>query len=334
MMKKACVALWLGFAALVAANPAHAANVNIDGLPAASSAAGADLLECEQAGTNRKCTASQITAILLSAANTYSATQTLSGLTLSGITGSAQCLHVSSAGVVTGTGSDCGSGGGAVSSVAGGCGVAVAPTTGAVVASASVTARNNTATTDTLLGGDCGTVVTENNASSVAVGIARAGTTGFASGYYATVKNKGAGLVTITPTTSTIDGASSIALTQNQSVDFYSDGTNYITLSGRATGGTANTIASGTAALGTSAIASAACASVVTVAATGVLTTDAPAASFNGDPTAVTGYIPSTSGMLTIFAYPTSGNVNFKVCNNTTASITPGAITLNWRVVR
>jgi hypothetical protein len=38
--------------------------------------------------------------------------------------------------------------------------------------------------------------------------------------------------------------------------------------------------------------------------------------------------------MLTIFAYPTANNVNFKVCNNTAGSITPGAITLNWRVVR
>lgn len=36
---------------------------------------------------------------------------TASGLTLSGITGLTQCLHVSSLGVVSGTGSDCGSGG-------------------------------------------------------------------------------------------------------------------------------------------------------------------------------------------------------------------------------
>jgi hypothetical protein len=36
-----------------------------------------------------------------------------SGLTFAGITGAVQCLHVSSTGVVTGTGSDCGSGGGA-----------------------------------------------------------------------------------------------------------------------------------------------------------------------------------------------------------------------------
>lgn len=39
-------------------------------------------------------------------------TGAFSGLTLSSITGSAQCLHVNSSGVVSGTGSDCGSGGG------------------------------------------------------------------------------------------------------------------------------------------------------------------------------------------------------------------------------
>lgn len=101
-----------------------------------------------------------------------------------------------------------------------------------------------------------------------------------------------------------------------------------------AAGGVTSTISSGTSAMGTSAIASAACATAVTATATNTATTDVVTASFNGDPTAVTGYIPSISGMLTIFVYPTSGSVNFKVCNNTGASITPGAITLNWRVVR
>jgi len=48
----------------------------------------------------------------------------------------------------------------------------------------------------------------------------------------------------------------------------------------------------------------------------------------------VTGYVPSTGGMLTIIPYPTSGNVNFRICNNTSASVTPGAITLNWHVTR
>lgn len=101
-----------------------------------------------------------------------------------------------------------------------------------------------------------------------------------------------------------------------------------------ASGGLTTTIASGTSALGTSAISSAACATAVTTSAPNTATTDVVMASFNGDPTAVTGYIPLTAGMLSIISYPTSGNVNFKVCNNTSSSITPGAITLNWRVVR
>lgn len=94
------------------------------------------------------------------------------------------------------------------------------------------------------------------------------------------------------------------------------------------------TIASGSSTLGTASINSAACATVVTASATGTLTTDVVTASFNGDPTAVTGYIPATSGMLTIIPFPTANNVNFKVCNLTSSTITPGAVTLNWRVIR
>lgn len=97
----------------------------------------------------------------------------------------------------------------------------------------------------------------------------------------------------------------------------------------------ANRVASGTAALATDAIASGTCATAVTVAATGVLTTDTIVWTHNADPTAVTGYTAATTGRLFIVAYPTAGNVNFKVCNPTSGSITPGsALTLNWRVAR
>lgn len=94
------------------------------------------------------------------------------------------------------------------------------------------------------------------------------------------------------------------------------------------------TIAAGTAALGTGAISSGTCATAVTASATGVATTDTVQYTPNTDPTAVTGYAPSATGSLYIWAYPTSGNVNFKVCNNTSGSITPSALTLNWRVSR
>lgn len=93
-------------------------------------------------------------------------------------------------------------------------------------------------------------------------------------------------------------------------------------------------VAAGTAALGTALIASGACATAVASSATGVLTTDTVQWTFNADPTSTVGYQPSTNGMLTIISYPTSGNVNFKVCNNTAAGVTPGAVTLNWRVAR
>lgn len=94
------------------------------------------------------------------------------------------------------------------------------------------------------------------------------------------------------------------------------------------------TIASGTSAMGTSAISSGTCATVVTTSATGTAATDVIEMNPNTDPTAVTGYGPSASGSLYIWKWPTTNNVNFKVCNNTSGSITPSALTLNWRVVR
>ena len=110
--------------------------------------------------------------------------------------------------------------------------------------------------------------------------------------------------------------------------------TNPVGVIGGTTAGLSQTLASGTSAMGTSAISSGTCATVVSTAATGTATTDVVHWGFNGDPTGVTGYAPSANGMLTIMAYPTSGYVNYKVCNNTASSITPGALTLNWRVIR
>lgn len=97
---------------------------------------------------------------------------------------------------------------------------------------------------------------------------------------------------------------------------------------------TTRTIASGTSAMGTGAILSTACATVVTTAATGTLSTDAIIWTPNVSIKALTGYTPATTGGLSIAAYPTADNVNFDVCNWSTGSLTPSALTLNWRVVR
>jgi hypothetical protein len=55
---------------------------------------------------------------------------------------------------------------------------------------------------------------------------------------------------------------------------------------------------------------------------------------FNGDPTSTVGYQPSINGMLTVIKWPSANTINIKVVNNTGASVTPGAITVNFRVVR
>lgn len=92
-------------------------------------------------------------------------------------------------------------------------------------------------------------------------------------------------------------------------------------------------LSSGTFALDTDAIASTAC-DTMTKAAAGLATTDVITWVPNADITGVTGYAPVTTGGLSIYMWPTADTINVKVCNPTASSITPGAVTLNWRVVR
>jgi hypothetical protein len=253
-------------------------------------------------------------------------------------------------------------GSGTVTSIATGCGLTggTITTSGTVSQSITTVAHNGSYA---VLTGDCGTSITTNTAAAWT--IAQSGTTGFAAGWFVAINNVGAGALTLTATTSTFYGGptanisgSVLTIPAHSGATIVSDGTNYqvysispgtvtsVATTSPLTGGTITgagtiacatctvTIANGTASLGTSAIASGACATVVTSSATGVATTDNIMADFNSDPTAVTGYSPSVNGMLSIIKYPTSNNVNFKVCNNTGSSVTPGAITLNWRVTR
>lgn len=84
-----------------------------------------------------------------------------------------------------------------------------------------------TGTTYTVVLADSRKLVTLNNASAIAVTLPQATTAGFASGYYFYAKAIGAGTATITPTTSTINGAASLALAQNEGALIWSNGTNY-----------------------------------------------------------------------------------------------------------
>lgn len=103
--------------------------------------------------------------------------------------------------------------------------------TAITLAGAGVNAQ--TGTTYTVVTGDRYKLVTLSNASPVAVTLPQAGSTGFANNFEFEVKNIGAGTVTITPTTSTIDGAATLTLTNGQSVRIYGDNTNYFSSKGK-----------------------------------------------------------------------------------------------------
>lgn len=92
----------------------------------------------------------------------------------------------------------------------------------------------------TILASDVEKLITFSNASPVAVSLEEAGGssgTYFPSGSKIHLVNFGAGLVTITPTTSTINGAATLTLRTNQGALITSDGDNYVALVSSAGGG-------------------------------------------------------------------------------------------------
>jgi hypothetical protein len=90
-----------------------------------------------------------------------------------------------------------------------------------------------TGTSYTVAAGDQGKLLTFTNSTPVAVTLPQA-TGSFGAGWWAVFENRNSGNVTITPTTSTIDGAAKYALNQNQGVLLVSDGTNYYSGRGNA----------------------------------------------------------------------------------------------------
>jgi hypothetical protein len=92
---------------------------------------------------------------------------------------------------------------------------------------AYVATNPQTGTSYAIVTGDRSKLITFTNVGSIAVTIAQAGSTGFPDGWITTVYNTGTGTVTITPATSTIEGAATLVLTTKQGAMIYSNGTNY-----------------------------------------------------------------------------------------------------------
>lgn len=90
--------------------------------------------------------------------------------------------------------------------------------------------NNQTGTSYTIVALDGGKLVTFSNAAAIAVALPAASTLG--AWWYAELQNIGNSNVTITPTTSTIDGAASFVLGPGQGIKVLSDGTNYSTFRG------------------------------------------------------------------------------------------------------
>lgn len=143
---------------------------------------------------------------------------------LVGIASAALVITPARAQVVIGGGS--GSGSGSVTSVATGACLTGGPITTTGTVSGTYTQRSTSGTTDTVLSSDACKIVTYNNASPVAVTLPQA-TGSFGAGFSFDVENLGAGLVTITPTTSTINGSSTLTVATKTSCTIWSDGTNW-----------------------------------------------------------------------------------------------------------
>lgn len=99
-----------------------------------------------------------------------------------------------------------------------------------------ITVNPQTGTSYTYLSGDRGKLVSHINGAAIAGTLPQA-TGAFGARWFTYVQNRGVGTLTITPTTSTIDGSASLALTTGQGVLIASDGTNYYTMRGMVTGG-------------------------------------------------------------------------------------------------
>jgi hypothetical protein len=106
----------------------------------------------------------------------------------------------------------------------------------------SLTVNAQTGTSYTVVDGDCGKLISLSNASAVAVSLPQANGSTFVSGWSVDFQNRGAGTVTVTPVTSTINGGSSLVLTQNQGMHCQSDGTNYTCMLGVGAGGGSGTV--------------------------------------------------------------------------------------------
>ncbi|KVG33877.1 hypothetical protein [Burkholderia diffusa] len=95
----------------------------------------------------------------------------------------------------------------------------------------------------TFVAGDKGQCLVMNSASAVSQALPSPGGTGFGAQWWASAENIGTGTMTLTvPSGVSLDGVvnGTLGLTQNQGLTFFTDGSNYFTIRGLASGGFTN----------------------------------------------------------------------------------------------
>src|SRR6266568_793082 len=93
-----------------------------------------------------------------------------------------------------------------------------------------------TSTSEAVADSDRAKLVTFSNTAATAATIAQAGaSSNFVAGWYCDLVNENTGVVTLTPTTSTIDGQTTLILQRYEGVRIVSDGSNYFTIKGQPT---------------------------------------------------------------------------------------------------
>lgn len=108
------------------------------------------------------------------------------------------------------------------------------------VAEQQETLDARTTTSESVTSTSRGKVVTFSNSAATAATIAQAGTASLIAGWWADLVNLNTGTVTLTPTTSTINGNATLILQKGEGGRLVSDGTNYIWIAGQPTTDTPN----------------------------------------------------------------------------------------------
>lgn len=167
-----------------------------------------------------------------------------------------------------------------------------------------------TGTTYTVLTTDRGALITQSNASAATWNLAQANSTGFDTNFNFCAQNFGSGgSLTITPTTSTINGAASLLLLPGQSACINSDNTNYLARITRFAAATSGSIGG--------AIVGAGCdTGTVTISGASTTAHQHATATPNGDPGAGVSWGAYISG---------TDTVTVKVCSAIT--VTPTSLT-------